>query len=228
MDLAPSYNEEAWGRESGPAPKSAPHALRRYVRGAARRKAMFADNTNRDVTRILIDLRRGDADAAGELLAIVYGELRGLAEAKMRAERADHTLQPTALVHEAFIRLLGDGGGDWENRAHFFGAAAEAMRRILVDHARRRGALKRGAGRDRVDLDAAQAAAANEDDVLEVSEALDRLAQEHPQKAEIVKLRYFVGLTIEEVAGILNISVRTVNRDWVFAKAWLYREVHGV
>jgi len=188
---------------------------------------MAANPASNDVTRILADLRGGDRDAAEALLAIVYGELRRLAEAKLRAERADHTLQPTALVHEAFIRLLGDGAGDWDNRAHFFGAAAEAMRRILVDHARSRQALKRGSGRSRMDLDAADAVAADSELLLDVNDALDQLARAHPQKAEIVKLRYFVGLTIEEVAGILNVSVRTVNRDWAFAKAWLYREIHG-
>jgi RNA polymerase sigma factor (TIGR02999 family) len=188
---------------------------------------MVADSSSHDVTRILAGLRQGDPHAAQELLAVVYSELRRLAKAKMRAERADHTLQPTALVHEAYIRLLGEGGGDFENRAHFFGAAAEAMRRILVDYARSRGALKRGADKRQIGLDEAGAVAANSESVLGISDALEHLAGEHPRKAEIVKFRYFVGLTIEEVADILGISIRSVNRDWAFAKAWLYREVYG-
>jgi RNA polymerase sigma factor (TIGR02999 family) len=227
MRFAPGYNGNTSGRSPLLVPRSVSSTSPASAGGETRRKSMFADSSSHDVTRILAELRSGDQSAAEGLLAIVYGELRGLAEAKMRAERADHTLQPTALVHEAFIRLLGDSGGNWENRTHFFGAAAEAMRRILVDYARGKGALKRGAGRNRLQLDEAGAVAATSDDLLGVHEALDQLAKDHPQKAEIVKLRYFVGLTIEEVADIRGVSVRTVNRDWAFAKAWLYREIHG-
>jgi RNA polymerase sigma factor (TIGR02999 family) len=186
---------------------------------------MCADFTNKEVTQILLDLRHGEEKAAERLLAVVYDELKKLAQAKMRSERADHTLQPTALVHEAFMRLMG-GGGDWENRAHFFGASAEAMRRILVDHARGRGAQKRGAGRNRVSFDVLQLADEGPEELIAVDDALSRLEEFDPQKAEVVKLRFFAGLTIEETAAVLGVSVRTVNRSWNFAKAWLYREIH--
>ncbi len=179
----------------------------------------------KEVTQILTDLRHGSIDATERLLAVVYGELRRLAEAKMRSERADHTLQPTALVNEAFIRLLGEGCGDWENRKHFFGAAAEAMRRILVDYARKRLALKRGADAQRVSVDLGELAAGDLSDVVMVDDALGRLAELDEVKAEVVKLRFFAGLSIEATADVLEISVSTANRHWNFAKAWLFREI---
>ncbi|GJM25883.1 MAG: DNA-directed RNA polymerase sigma-70 factor [Phycisphaerae bacterium] len=181
----------------------------------------------KEVTQILIDLRHGSIDATERLLAVVYGELRRLAEAKMRSERADHTLQPTALVNEAFIRLLGEGCGDWENRRHFFGAAAEAMRRILVDYARKRLAQKRGADAQRVALDAGELMAGDLSDVVMVDDALGRLAEMDETKAEVVKLRFFAGLSIEATADVLEISVSTANRHWNFAKAWLFREIRN-
>lgn len=179
----------------------------------------------KEVTQILVDLRHGSIDATERLLAVVYGELKRLAEAKMRSERADHTLQPTALVNEAFIRLLGAGCGDWENRKHFFGAAAEAMRRILVDYARKRLAQKRGADAQRVALDAGELVAGDLSDVVLVDDALGRLAEVDEMKAEVVKLRFFAGLSIEATADVLEISVSTANRHWNFAKAWLFREI---
>jgi len=182
-----------------------------------------------EVTRLLEAIERGDPNAAQELLPLVYGELRRLAACKMANEPPGQTLQPTALVHEAWLRL---GGGEvnprWQNRAHFFAAAAEAMRRILIDNARRRRALRRGGDQERVDLEAADIAAPGSDDeLLEVHEALERFAQTEPAKAELVKLRYFVGLTITEAAQVLSISEPTAKRWWSYARAWLYREIRG-
>lgn len=200
---------------------------RRDRRPRTRFVIMCANLTNKEVTQILLELRHGEETATERLLAAVYDELKKLAQAKMRAERSDHTLQPTALVHEAYMRLMG-GSGDWDNRAHFFAAAAEAMRRILVDHARGRGAQKRGAGRHRVDLDALQPADGDSQEMLAVDEALGRLEQVDRQKAEVVKLRFFAGLTIEETAAVLGVSVRTINRIWNYSKAWLYREIQSL
>jgi RNA polymerase sigma factor (TIGR02999 family) len=183
-----------------------------------------------DVTLILQRIEQGDPRAADELLPLVYDELRKLAAQKMAHEVAGHTLQPTALVHEAWLRLGGEAQPRWQNRAHFFGAAAEAMRRILIDHARRRRALRHGGGQERLDVDQlelADAAAASDDQLLAVHEALDRLAAEDPRKAELVKLRYFVGLTNEEAAQALGVSVPTVKRDWAYARAWLFREIRS-
>lgn len=180
-----------------------------------------------DVTLILKKIEQGDRQAADELLPLVYGELRQLAAAKMARESAAMTLQPTALVHEAWLRLGGDHQAGWENRAHFFGAAAEAMRRILIDRARRRHARRHGGGQERVnidDIDVAGAAKAD-DTLLAVHEALDRFAAIEPKKAELVKLRYFVGLTIEEAASALGVSEPTAKRWWAFARAWLFREI---
>lgn len=168
----------------------------------------------------------GDPRAAEELLPFVYGELRKLAAARMANEAAGHTLQPTALVHEAWLRLVGNGNPKFAGRAHFFAAAAQAMRRILVDRARRKNAVRHGGGRERVDfqqLDLASPAA--DDQVLAVHEALDKLAAQDPIEAELVKLRYFGGLTIEEAASLLDISPRTAGNYWAHARTWLYHEI---
>jgi RNA polymerase sigma factor (TIGR02999 family) len=182
-----------------------------------------------DVTRILSDLARGDARAAGRLLPLVYDELRRLAAARLATEPNGHTLQPTALVHEAYLRLVDTPDGDrWDHRGHFFAAAAEAMRRILVEAARRKKAAKHGGGRRRHDAnDLPIAAPPVDDDLVALDEALTRFALVEPQKAELVKLRYFVGLTIEETAAALGISPATAKRHWAYSKAWLFQAVGG-
>ena len=178
------------------------------------------------VTRLLNDAALGDARAAAELLPLVYEELRRLARQKMGQERASHTLQATALVHEAYLRLVaGNTAKSWDGRWHFFAAAAEAMRRILVDQARRRGRIKRGgAARQRVDLENINLTV-NEpaEELLAVDEGLTALAAHHPEKAQLVKLRYFAGLTIEEAAEAMGTSIATANRQWAYARAWLFR-----
>jgi len=179
-----------------------------------------------DVTRILNAIEDGDAQAAHELLTLVHDELRRVAAHKMSNEAPGHTLQPTALVHEAWLHLGGDQQPTWQNRAHFFGAAAEAMRRILVDRAREKQALKRGGDLKRVDLDALELASPMPDDeLLAVDEALDRLATVDTRAAEMVKLCFFVGLTQPEAALELGISLSTAERVWGFARSWLLREV---
>jgi RNA polymerase sigma factor (TIGR02999 family) len=179
-----------------------------------------------EVTRILNALQEGDATAADELLPRVYEELRKLAAHKMAGEAAGHTLQATALVHEAWLRLGGPQQRSWQNRAHFFSAAAEAMRRILVEHARRKQSLKRGGGAGHDELDeSALVLAAPPDELLAVHEALDRLAVEDPSAAELVKLRYFVGMTMDEAASALGIAHRTAERLWSYARVWLRREI---
>lgn len=179
-----------------------------------------------DVTRILTAIEQGDARAADELLPVVYEELRRLAAAKMSQEPPGHTLQATALVHEAYIRLVGSQDQDWSGRTHFFAAAAEAMRRILIDNARRKLRLKRGGGRQKIGLtDAEPAIEGPSDDLIALDEALDRLAEMDKTKADLVKLRYFAGLTLEQTAGVLNLPERTAKRYWAHARAWLHREV---
>jgi RNA polymerase sigma factor (TIGR02999 family) len=179
-----------------------------------------------DVTRILNAAERGDPNAAEELLPLVYQELRRLAAARMANEPAGHTLQPTALVHEAWLRLAGDQPRQWAGRGHFFAAAAEAMRRILIERARRKRAVRHGGGRQRVDIDDVPVAApARDDQLLAVSEALDKLAANHKIEAELVKLRYFVGLTNDEAAELLGISLRSAKYYWTHARAWLFREI---
>jgi len=179
-----------------------------------------------DVTGLLDDWSRGDRRAFDRLLPIVYGELRRIADRQLRHERADHTLQPTALVHEAYLRLINQRSVDWRNRAHFYGVAAQVMRRILVDHARRRAAGKRGDGAQRVALEeAAEATKANEIPVLALDHALTRLEQVDPGLAQIVELRAFGGLTIDEAAHVLKVSASTAKREWRTAKAWLTREL---
>ncbi|MHC5109286.1 MAG: sigma-70 family RNA polymerase sigma factor [Planctomycetota bacterium] len=181
-----------------------------------------------DVTRIIQDIRDGDDHAADRLLIAVYAELRRLAARKVANERPGQTLQPTALVHEAYLRLLGDDQAAWENRGHFFCAAAEAMRRILVEAARRKARLKHGGGRQRVPVNEADVLVdAATIDLIALNEALDRLAKEDPQKAELVKLRYYAGLKVEEAAVVLDISRATADRYWSYARAWLFDAIGG-
>ncbi len=183
----------------------------------------------RDVTQLLQAAATGDSLAAGELVPIVYEELRRLAAQKMANEAAGHTLQPTALVHEAWMRLGGSEAPAFQNRAHFFGAAAEAMRRILIEHARRRLAAKRGAGVEVVDLDGLEISSpvADDDQLLALNEALAKLASVDPRKTELVKLRYFVGLNFEEAAAALGIAVPTAKQWWAYARSWLTVEMRG-
>jgi RNA polymerase sigma factor (TIGR02999 family) len=181
---------------------------------------------SRDVTALLGDWSRGNSTALGQLLPLVYAELRRVAARQLRRERADHTLQPTALVHEAYIRLVDQRQVDWQNRAHFFGVAAQVMRRILVDHARRHGADKRGQGQPCVSIDEAKdVAAPNEIPVLALDHALDRLDKIDAELTRIVELRAFGGLTNDEAAHVLGVSPSTAQRDWRAAKAWLTREL---
>jgi RNA polymerase sigma factor (TIGR02999 family) len=175
-----------------------------------------------NVTRLLEAANRGDRRAAAELLPLMYSELRTLAAAKLAAEKPGQTLSPTALVHEAYLRLVG--GQQFDGRGHFFAAAAEAIRRILVEQARRRAAAKRGGQRQREDLDPDRfVAPAPDDELLALHEALDCLAQGHPEKAELVRLRYFAGLTADQAADALGISPSTADRHWAYARAWLRR-----
>ena len=179
-----------------------------------------------DVTRILNAIERGDARATDELLPLVYEELRLLAAQKLSHESPGQTLQATALVHEAYIRLVGDEGLGWENRGHFFAAAAEAMRRILVENARRKKSTKHGGQRTCVDLDAVETAAQTpSDDLVALDEALTRLGEEDPVKAALVTLRFFAGLSIDQAAEALGISRATAIRQWSFARAWLFHEL---
>jgi len=177
-----------------------------------------------EITRVLQALNEGKEGAADELLTLIYSEFRALAAAKMAREQPGHTLQPTALVHEAWLRL-GDGG--FSNRAHFFAAASEAMRRILVERARRKYRHKRGGGAEHVDVNELEIASpqGNEGETLAVHEVLDRLAAQDARKAEIVKLRYFVGLSFDETAEVLDISVPTAKREWAYARAWLHQKI---
>lgn len=179
-----------------------------------------------EITLILEAIGRGDKQASEDLLPLVYQELRRLAAAKMAREPEGQTLQPTELVHEAWLRLVGNEEQSWENRTHFLGAAAEAMRRILVDRARHRSTLKCGRGQRRLDIEGLNLAAASPDDkVLLIDEALERLRTEDPEKARIVTLKFFGGLTNQEIAEHLKIGERTVERQWAFAKAWLVRTI---
>jgi RNA polymerase sigma factor (TIGR02999 family) len=182
-----------------------------------------------EVTRILKALEEGDPLAANELLPVVYRELHQLASAKMRQERGDHTLQPTALVHEAFLRLVGDVDlNRWEGRAHFFSAAAEAMRRILIDHARQKNAAKRGGQFQRLDInDVLSFDDSKIDSLLEIDSALQKLGEVDPTLVKIVELRFFAGLSVEQTAEALNMSDRTVKRHWAYARAWLQRELEN-
>jgi RNA polymerase sigma factor (TIGR02999 family) len=181
-----------------------------------------------DASRILEALEQGDPQAASQLLPLVYDELRRLAAQKLALESSAQSLDATALVHEAYLRLIGGQPGQgWHSRGHFFAAAAEAMRRILIENARRKRRMRHGGGMNRLPLnDAELADEAADDRLLAVDEALDRLALEDEKVAEVVKLRYFVGLTIEETAEVLGISVRAVNRHWAYARAWLFQQLN--
>ena len=182
-----------------------------------------------DVTQILSQIESGDAAAAEELLPLVYDELRKLAAARLAHEKPGQTLEATALVHEAYLRLVGvEKGQHWDSRGHFFAAAAESMRRILVDNALRKKTLKRGGDRNREDLsDVAPAIAPPEDDLIALDEALDQLAAIEPQTAQLVKLRYFAGLTIKQSAELLGISPRKADSLWAYAKVWLHERITG-
>jgi RNA polymerase sigma factor (TIGR02999 family) len=176
-----------------------------------------------EVTQVLEAMSRGDARAAEELLSLVYAELRRLAAAKMAHEAPGQTLQATALVHEAWLRLGGDAQPAWQNRGHFFAAAGEAMRRILVENARRKLRLKRGGGQECVELDSAIQAPIEDEKLLQVSDALELLELEDPEKAEVVKLRFFVGLNNHEIAALLGVNEKTVRRHWELAKVRLFQ-----
>jgi RNA polymerase sigma factor (TIGR02999 family) len=179
------------------------------------------------VTRLLNEAGAGDPQAAADLLPLVYQQLRALAARKMRRERPDRTLEATALVHEAYLRLVDETSvRQWDDRWHFFAAAAEAMRRILVENARRSGRIKRGGGRRRLSLDELELTIDEPPpDLLALDEALDEFARHHPAKARLVKLRYFAGLTMDEAAQAMKISVRSAGRDWAYARAWLFARI---
>jgi RNA polymerase sigma factor (TIGR02999 family) len=181
-----------------------------------------------EVTVILQALGRGEERTLEELLPLVYEELRKLAAARMAKESAGHTLQPTALVHEAWLRLVSDGERTWKNRAYFFGAAAEAMRRILIESARHKSRLKHGGGLERVNIADMELADTTPDEkVLLIDDALQQLEAEHPERARVVGLKYFGGMTNQEAAELLGVSERTVDRHWVCAKEWLFRRVRA-
>ena len=179
-----------------------------------------------EVTRILTAIEHGDARVAEQLLPVVYDELRRLAARKLAGEAVGNTLQPTALVHEAYMRLVGSGDPGWDGRRHFFAAAAEAMRRVLIDRARARNSRKRGGDARRTELSPTHLRVDGvPDDILALDEALTRLAAEDPTKAELVKLRFFAGLSVSEAAGLLGISTSSVDRYWAYARAWLFDEM---
>jgi RNA polymerase sigma factor (TIGR02999 family) len=182
-----------------------------------------------EITRILDRASAGDAVASRELIPLVYKQLRACAAQRLSAERPGHTLQPTALVHEAYLRLLGQEQTSWDNRAHFYVAAAESMRRILIEHARKRGRRKRGGDWRRVTLESIVLSdrTAPLEEILSVDEALRRLEDRDERMAKIVRLRFFAGLTTQEIAALLGITDRTVRREWALARAWLYRELAG-
>lgn len=175
-----------------------------------------------EVTKLLAALKNGDAHAEANLVALLYRELHGLARIYMRRERPDHTLQPTALVNEAYLRLMGQNAKSWEGRNHFVASAAIAMRRVLVEHARQRGAAKRLGGKQKVELDEILGSAEpRTEELLILDQALTRLAGWNSRHARLVEMMFFGGLTVEEAAGVLGISVRTAERDWKAARAWL-------
>ena len=179
-----------------------------------------------EITQILQAVGRGDMQASGTLLPLVYDDLRRHAMVQMAHEAAGQTLQPTALLHEAWLRLVGKGDRQWQNRAHFFGAAAEAMRRILIENARRKSRLKRGGGQLRVDIEQIELAETSPDEkVLLINDALERLQKQDPEKALVVVLKFFGGRTNQEVAASLEVTERTVERQWAYAKAWLFHSI---
>ncbi|HKD08342.1 MAG TPA: sigma-70 family RNA polymerase sigma factor [Bryobacteraceae bacterium] len=184
--------------------------------------------TSHDVTSLLIDWSKGDRSALEELMPLVYGELRRLAGAHLRRERPSNTLQGTVLVHEAFLRLVNQRGVNWRNRAHFFGIAAQMIRRILVDHARANHAAKRGAGGVRLEIEDGMAVSSQKElDLVGLDDALNRLAAMDERQSRIVELRFFAGLSVEETAEVMGISTPTVKREWSSARAWLFRELQG-
>ena len=186
----------------------------------------MSGDTQVDVTGLLVNWSNGDQQALEELMPLVYGELRRLAKAYLRRERSDHTLQSTALVNEAFLRLVNQRNVQWKNRAHFFGIAAQLIRRILVDHARAHQADKRGAGAFKLSLDEAIGVPEKQDlDLVALDDALQKLSELDPQQGRIVELRFFAGLSIEETGEVLGVSPATVKREWSTARAWLYREL---
>ena len=187
---------------------------------------MNGSTESRRVTELLVRWRRGDDEALASLIPLIYAELRKLARGYLRRERADHTLESAALVHEAYVRLIGSSSPDWQNRAHFFGVAAQLMREILVEHARRRAALRRGAGVGNLVLEEAIGIAPYKNvDVLLLDDALQSLAQLDERQSRIVELRFFSGLSIEETAEALGISAATVSREWTTARVWLLHEI---
>ena len=189
------------------------------------------DGAMSDITQILEAARRGEPGSIERLTEELYGQLRALAQREMRGERADHTLEPTALVHELYLRLLaGEDAPEFQNRAHFFGAAATAIRRLLVEHARARARLKRGNGRARVEIDEealAEIAAGGDERLLALDEVLERLSAFDPQKAKLVELRFFAGCSVEEVGRTLGVSESTIAREWRLARAWLQGQLEG-
>jgi len=198
------------------------HSCLVFFKGAAKNSAMS------DVTRVLDRVQQGDPKAAAELLPLVYDELRKLAAQRMAHEAVGQTLQPTALVHEAWLRLVGNQQPRFDDRGHFFAAAAEAMRRILIENARRKARLKRGGAWERVNLEDIQVAVETDPaTLLSIDLALDKLHREHAEKAELVKLRFFAGLTLPEAAKVMNLSETTAKRYWTFARAWLHSELAG-
>ncbi len=185
-------------------------------------------SSERDLTAILERVRSGDAEAQGELWPLVLNELRRMAIAHLRSERTDHTLQPTALVNEVFLRLSGRNAMDWKNRAHFFAMASKAMRRVLVDHARGHGRVKRGGDWQKLELDGGVIYEPERSwELVALDDALDQLAEWDPRQSQIVEMRFFGGLTEEEIAEALGTSSRTVKREWAFAKAWLWDQIVG-
>jgi RNA polymerase sigma-70 factor, ECF subfamily len=184
------------------------------------------DREHADVTTLLQRIRVGDANAVSQIVPLIYNELHVIAGKQMRRERHDHTLQATVLVHEAFMRLAGNGQIDWQNRAHFFAIASREMRRVLIDYARAAHAEKRPGARQQVELDSAVAAIGEKSiDILALDEALERMSKWDPRKSQIVEMRFFAGLSFDEIAEILAISSRTAKRDWMMARAWLYVEL---
>jgi RNA polymerase sigma-70 factor, ECF subfamily len=180
-----------------------------------------------DVTELLVRFRRGDPEAEAQLIPLVYAELRRLASHYLDRERGDHTLQPTALVHEAFLRLASENQPDWQDRAHFFGVAARLMRQILVDHARRYQSLKRGGNytRSTITEELTLYSPEKSAELLALDEALQHLANQDPRQCRVVEMKFFAGLNIEQIAAVLNVSPRTVKREWTMARAWLHQEI---